>query len=171
MASTLRIAGIVPESITDGPGIRTAVFVQGCPHRCAGCHNPDSHDFSGGRDIGVDEILAAIKRNPLLGGVTLTGGEPLCQAAALTELARDVRALGLEVAVYTGYTLEALLAENDPDRRALLAETDILVDGPFVLAERSLALRFRGSRNQRILDVPRSLAAGQPVPATSPRWI
>lgn len=169
--STLSVAGVVDDSITDGPGIRTAIFVQGCPHGCPGCHNPDSHSFSGGQDMTVEQLLARIGKNPLLSGVTLTGGEPLCQAAPLAELARQVRTMGLEVAVYTGYTWEELMAENDPGRMALLAQTDTLIDGRFVLDQRSLDLKFKGSRNQRVIDVQRSLQNGALAPETSPRWV
>jgi anaerobic ribonucleoside-triphosphate reductase activating protein len=161
----------VPDSITDGPGIRTAVFVQGCPHGCVGCHNPASHDFSGGTDTTVDDLFCQIARNPLLSGVTFTGGEPLCQAEALAELAERVKALGLEVAVYTGYTWEELAAEQDAGRMALLRQTDTLIDGRFELAQRSLELKFKGSRNQRILHVQKSLAAGKPVLEQSKRWV
>lgn len=169
--SVLDIAGIVDDSITDGPGIRMAIFVQGCPHRCPGCHNPASHDFARGQQMEVDELARRVSQNPLLSGVTLTGGEPICQAGPLAELARRVKELGLEVAVYTGYTWEELMAERDADSMALLACTDTLIDGRYEQARRSLELRFRGSRNQRILDVQASLRAGEAVPETSPRWV
>ncbi|MEG2259298.1 MAG: 4Fe-4S cluster-binding domain-containing protein, partial [Oscillospiraceae bacterium] len=104
MMSTLKIAGIVGDSITDGPGIRTAVFVQGCPHKCEGCHNPQSHDFNGGTEMDIDEIFKKIEQNPLLSGVTFSGGEPFCQAGGLAELGKKVKSLGLEIAIYTGYT-------------------------------------------------------------------
>lgn len=169
--SMLRVAGVVDDSITDGPGIRTAVFVQGCPHRCPGCHNPDSHDFDTGQDRTVDELFAQIQKNPLLTGVTFTGGEPMCQPGPLAELAEKVKELGLEVAVYTGYTWQELIAENDPDRMALLALADTLIDGRFQQDERSLELKFKGSRNQRVIDVPASLKQGNAVLETSPRWV
>ena len=169
--SRLNIAGVVGDSITDGPGLRTTIFVQGCPHCCPGCHNPETHDFAGGRAADTDALFADIAANPLLSGVTFSGGEPMCQAAPLAVLGARIKQAGLEVACYTGYTLEALLAEKDPDRMALLAVCDVLVDGPFVLAERSLELRFKGSRNQRTLDVQKSLAAGAPVLCTDPRWV
>jgi len=158
-----RIYGTAEDSIVDGPGIRNVVFVQGCPHHCAGCHNPESHDFSGGREADTEEIIAALKRNPLLDGLTLSGGEPMCSAQACAELARAARALHLNVWCYTGYTWEQLMTEADPDCMALLEAVDVLVDGPFVLAERSLELKFCGSRNQRLIDVPKSRAAGEVV--------
>jgi len=169
--SELRLFGFVRESITDGPGLRAAVFVQGCPHRCEGCHNPGSHDFAGGYTAGTQDIFREIQRNPLLSGVTFTGGEPMCQPGPLTELAALSRSIGLDVAVYTGYTLEELLAEDDPARMALLAAADTLVDGRFLLKERSLELRFRGSANQRVLDARKSLDARAPVLQASERWL
>lgn len=169
--SELRVAGLVGDSITDGPGIRLTVFVQGCPHGCPGCHNPQSHDFAGGEATDTAEILGRVRRNPLLSGVTFSGGEPFCQPAPLAELGGQIKALGLELAIYTGYTLEELLAENDPDCMALLRCADVLVDGRFILAQRSLDLKFKGSRNQRVLNVAASLAAGCAVEEQSDRWV
>lgn len=163
MSKPIRLAGVIRESIVDGPGIRFVVFVQGCPHHCEGCHNPESHDFSGGYDCEPEKILAEIKKNPLLDGVTFSGGEPLCQAAALLPLAKEIKKLGLNLFIYTGSIFEDLLKNQNPDVMALLQEGDFLVDGPFVLAQRDLTLLFRGSQNQRILDLPQSLAQGQAV--------
>lgn len=160
----LQVAGIMKESIVDGPGIRYAVFVQGCPHRCPGCHNPQTHPFEGGTEMDVADIFAEFKRNPLLKGVTLSGGEPFAQAEALAELAKLVHGAGKDVVAYTGYVYEDLLAMDDPAVHALLAETDLLIDGPFLQKQRNLELRFRGSENQRLIDVAKSRAAGQAVP-------
>ena len=159
----IRISGIVNDSIVDGPGFRLAVFTQGCPHHCVGCHNPQTHDFEGGREIDTQEIIEKLRGNPLLDGITLSGGEPFCQGAACAELASAAHALGLNVWAYSGYTYEQLLAGN-AEQRALLAETDVLVDGPFVLPQRTLELRFRGSANQRLIDVKASAAAGSAQP-------
>lgn len=159
----IRISGIVNDSVVDGPGFRLAVFTQGCPHHCAGCHNPQTHDFEGGREIDTQEIIEKLRGNPLLDGITLSGGEPFCQGAACAELASATHALGLNVWTYSGYTYEQLLA-GDAEQRALLAETDVLVDGPFVLPQRTLELRFRGSANQRLIDVKASAAAGSAQP-------
>ena len=161
----LRISGIVRESVVDGPGIRFVVFTQGCPHHCPGCHNPDTHPFDGGKLVNIERILAEVDKNPLLKGLTLSGGEPFCQPGPLAELARKAHARGLDVMVYSGYTLEQLLekAETEPEVGALLREADVLVDGRFIEAEKSLILKFRGSRNQRILDVKKSLSEGGPV--------
>ncbi len=158
----IRIAGIVNDSIVDGPGFRFAVFTQGCPHRCPGCHNPQTHDFAGGRDADTGEILAQIRRNPLLDGLTLTGGEPFCQSAACLELAKGAHAAGLNVWSYSGYSFEELL-RGDDDWRALLENIDVLVDGRFLIERRTLECRFRGSDNQRLIDVPKSLAAGRAI--------
>ncbi|MDD3244070.1 MAG: anaerobic ribonucleoside-triphosphate reductase activating protein [Eubacteriales bacterium] len=167
----VKLSGLTPDSIVDGPGYRLAVFTQGCPHHCPGCHNPQTHDFEGGEWKDTDEILAMVRGNPLSDGVTLTGGEPMCQAEALAQLAAQVHDLGLTVVTYTGYTLEQLLAQGDPHRLALLAQTDLLIDGPFVLAQRSLELPFRGSANQRLLDAPQSLQQGHAVEADLKRWL
>jgi len=165
MMSEFRISGIVRESVVDGPGIRFVVFTQGCPHHCPGCHNPDTHPFDGGKLVPVSRILEEIRKNPLLKGVTLSGGEPFCQPGPLAELARAVHGDGLDVMTYSGYTFEQLCekAKTEPDTAALLSECDVLVDGRFVEAEKSLLLKFRGSKNQRILDVVKSLAAGEAV--------
>lgn len=166
----IRIAGTTTDSIVDGVGIRLAVFTQGCPHGCNGCHNPETHDPTGGRATDTQKIIEGLRANPLQSGVTLSGGEPFMQAAACAQIARAAHAMGKNVWTYTGYTFEMLLKEGDPDRLALLAETDVLVDGPFILKERSLELRFCGSRNQRLLDVKRSLEAGGAVRWEPPQW-
>ena len=161
----LKLSGIERESIVDGPGIRYVIFVQGCPHHCEGCHNPQTHDFSGGYEEQSETLLGEIRKNPLLSGVTLSGGEPFCQPAPLAELAQQIHTLGLNIVTYTGYTFEDLLhkAKEHPDILALLRATDILIDGKFEINRKSLNLRFRGSSNQRILDVPASLSCGSPV--------
>lgn len=159
----MRIAGIVQDSIVDGPGLRLTVFTQGCPHRCPGCHNPQTHDPAGGQEITVEALTDKLRANPLLDGLTLSGGDPFAQAGECARLAQNARELGLNVWCYTGYSLEHLLAARRPDWNALLSQLDVLVDGPFLLAERSLDLPWRGSRNQRLLNVPASLAAGAPV--------
>lgn len=155
----LHLSGIVKESIVDGPGLRLVVFAQGCPHRCRGCHNPHTHPFRGGTDASIDSIVADVRQNPLLDGVTLSGGEPFEQAEGFAELARRVKELGMSVMTYTGYTYEAIVAglRERAGWRALLESTDVLVDGPFIWERRSLRLRFRGSDNQRFIDVPSSL--------------
>ena len=157
------MAEVYHESIANGPGIRYVVFVQGCPHNCEGCHNPSTHDFGGGKNCSVEDITAEITKNPLLRGVTFSGGEPFEQAAALCVLAKNVRAKGLDIFCYSGYTFEEILASGDENKLMLLRLSDVLVDGQFVLAQRSLSLPLRGSKNQRVIDVAKSLAAGTVV--------
>lgn len=157
----IRIAGIEPESIVDGPGYRLAVFTQGCPHHCPECHNPETHDVCGGRLTDTEEIIAQLGKNPLVRGVTLTGGEPMLQAAALCEVAKAAKEKGLSVWCYTGYTLEALLERGDPDQMRLLSLCDVLVDGPFVVHLRSLDLLYCGSSNQRLIRMKETLASGK----------
>lgn len=163
--NTIRLAGVVRESIVDGPGLRFTVFCQGCPHGCEGCHNPATHDFEGGYDCEISKIIAAVDENPLLDGVTFSGGEPMCQPEAFTVLAEELKKRNLNIMVYTGYTYEELLelAETRPAVGKLLELTDYLVDGRFILAQRDLTLPFRGSTNQRILDMKQTFAAGKPV--------
>lgn len=167
--SELRIAGIQAESIVDGPGYRFTIFTQGCPHRCEGCHNPQTHDIEGGTLIDTDSLLEKIKKNPLLSGVTFSGGEPFFQAQALIPLAKQIKGLGLELAAYSGWTFEELM-DMGGAAKELLELCDVLIDGRFILAERSLMLRFRGSENQRICDVPESLKQNKAVEIHDGRW-
>ena len=162
---TLRIAGIMRESIVDGPGIRFAVFCQGCPHNCPDCHNPETHDFNGGTEVSIEKILKAIDENPMLKGVTFSGGEPTCQADGFLTLAKAVKARGLDITVFSGYTYEQLMerAKEEPALARLLDLTDLLIDGPFVRAKKDLTLQFRGSSNQRLIDMNATREAGQIV--------
>ena len=161
MDYNLRIAGVEPESIVDGPGFRYAVFTQGCPRNCPGCHNPQTHPFEGGRLVDIRDLFREICGNPLLRGVTFSGGEPFCQPAPLAELGRMVHGRGLDVTAFTGYLYEELTAMRNPAVDRLLAQTDILIDGPFVLAQKDLSLRFRGSRNQRVIDMNETRRLGR----------
>lgn len=156
----LRVADLINDSIVDGPGFRYAVYTQGCSHNCKGCHNPGTHSFDGGRDIDIDDIMSEIEENPLLSGVTFSGGDPLFQPRPLISLAKRVKDTGLNIWCYTGWTWEALMKMNDTDILKLLEYVDVLVDGPFVLEKRTLELPFRGSSNQRLIDVERSLKNG-----------
>ena len=166
----LELAGIVSDSIVDGPGIRTAIFAQGCPHHCKGCHNPETWEFGCGTLIPVEAVVEIVRSNPLCRGVTFSGGEPFAQAAEFAELAALLKEKGYEVASYSGYTFEQLL-EGTEDQKLLLGTIDILIDGPFIQSQKSLELAFRGSRNQRILDVRKSLMEGKAVETASPRWL
>ena len=159
----ISLSGVTVDSILDVPGLRLTIFTQGCLHHCPGCHNPQTHDPEGGSWADTEDILAAAAENPLLDGITLSGGDPFLQPVPCLALAEGAHKIGLNVWTYTGYTWEALLEENDAEKLALLKETDVLVDGPFLLAERSLELRFCGSRNQRLIDVKKSLAEDKVV--------
>ncbi len=156
MTSQIRIAGVVKESIVDGPGIRFVVFAQGCSHHCEGCHNPATHDLSGGHLVAIGTIIGEMKKNPLLDGITLSGGEPFLQPEGFGELASQAKAAGYHVMTYTGYTYESLLAKREGPWQRLLKYTDLLVDGRFEAEQKSLRLKFRGSQNQRIIDMNQS---------------
>lgn len=160
MSQPLRISGCLSDSIVDGPGMRYVVFVQGCPHHCPGCHNPQTHDFSGGYLADTEEILRQIAADPLMGGVTFSGGEPFCQAGALCALGEQIKALGKDLTIYSGYTFEELLqkGKENPDIMRLLQICDLLIDGRYIEAQRDLSLRFRGSSNQRIIQLREALA-------------
>lgn len=172
-AHTIRLYGLEPESIVDGAGYRTAIFVQGCPHHCKGCHNPGSHDANGGTIWTLDEIEAKFSNHPLLDGITLTGGEPFTQPAQCAALARSAHAMGQNVWTYSGYTLEQLyeMSLENADMKALLDETDVLIDGLFVLEQRSLDLLFRGSRNQRLIDMRQTRITGRLALWEPEAWI
>ncbi len=150
----IRIAGFVNDSITDGPGIRFTVFTQGCPRSCKGCHNPQTQSMSGGKLFEDTEILQMIKSNPLLTGVTFSGGEPMIQAKNLLNLAKEIKSLGLDLAIYTGYTFEELAKVDGA--LELLKFADVLIDGPFVESLKDYKLKFKGSSNQRVIDVKKS---------------
>ncbi|MCL2415399.1 MAG: anaerobic ribonucleoside-triphosphate reductase activating protein [Defluviitaleaceae bacterium] len=155
----IRIAGTVNDSITDGPGLRYTVFAQGCRHKCPGCHNPQTHDENGGRLIGIDALIAEAVKNPLLDGVTISGGEPFLQRDALRFLVGRLAEREIDVMVYTGHTWEELIL--NPENMNILEKIDYLVDGKFVQSKKSLDLVFRGSSNQRIINVKKSLAEGK----------
>ncbi|NLG84304.1 MAG: anaerobic ribonucleoside-triphosphate reductase activating protein [Firmicutes bacterium] len=168
----LRLAGLVKESVVDGPGLRAVVFVQGCPHRCPGCHNPKTWDPAGGFLMTVEELWDEIKGLRLLRGITYSGGEPFAQAAPLALLAERIKGKGWDLFVYTGYTWEELQRRrtHDPGSDRLLRLADVLVDGPFILAARDPRLPFRGSRNQRLIDLRASEGAGRSVIWEVPAW-
>ena len=154
-APLLRLSGVISESIVDGPGFRYVVFTQGCPHGCPGCHNPQTHDYNGGTLIDPLTLLPEIDENPLLAGVTFSGGEPFCQPEALLPLAREIKARGLHLLIFSGYTYEQLqaMAASSEATAQLLRLCDTLIDGPYIEEQRDLTLQFRGSANQRILQL------------------
>lgn len=159
--TTLKIAGVVTESIVDGPGIRYTIFTQGCPFHCKGCHNPQSQPLKGGIDVKLKVFYDEIKQNPLISGVTFSGGEPFIQAGALSLLAKVLKKEGYSMWSYSGYTFDKL--ENDDKFRSLLEHLDVVVDGPYVQSKHSMDIDFRGSTNQRIIDVQKSLAQDKVV--------
>ena len=165
----VNLAGIVTDSIVDGPGLRTTLFAQGCPHHCEGCHNPETWDFSGGTEVSMEASVEIVKSSPLCRGVTFSGGEPFAQAGGFAEIAKALKEKGYEVASYSGYTFEELLDGTD-GQKELLHCLDVLIDGPFLMREKSLEIAFRGSRNQRIINVPESLKAGKVVTIDRGRW-
>lgn len=157
----LRILHIVEGTSVDGPGLRTSIYMAGCNHHCPGCHNPKSWDFGGGQERTLDELMQAIAYNEA--PVTLSGGDPLQQPEGTRALVHRIKQeLGYNVWCYTGYTWEEIMA--DPVLLDTVREVDVVVEGPFIEAERDISLRFRGSRNQRLVDVSRSLATGALVP-------
>jgi len=151
----MRIAGLVQDSIVDGPGLRFVVFTQGCTLRCTGCHNPDTWDPDGGREMPVGDIIEEMLSNPLTDGLTLSGGEPFEQAADCAGLAAAALEKGLNVWVFTGRTYENLLMEtvNDPAAKALMENTNVLVDGAFIHKERTYTKKWCASGNQRVIEI------------------
>lgn len=164
----MRIAGFVEESIVDGPGFRIVIFFQGCAHHCYGCHNPETWDFEGGKEVSFDLIKKIIDDNPYSDGITLSGGDPLYQIDASTEIAEYAKSKGLDVILYTGFLFEEVLEMTKANQRLkdLLNNVDTLIDGPFILEQRHLSLKFRGSSNQRIIDVKKSLMQNKIVEKT-----
>ncbi|CAM2815056.1 anaerobic ribonucleoside-triphosphate reductase activating protein [Helicobacter burdigaliensis] len=152
----LKLAGIVEESIVDGFGLRYVIFTQGCLHKCKGCQNPHTHDLNGGYLKDSVEILEELRKNPLLKGVTFSGGEPFLQSKNLAVLAKEIKSFGLDLTIYSGFTFEELVKKQD--YYELLELCDVLIDGRFILEKKDLSLRFRGSTNQRLIDVQKTLS-------------
>ena len=156
-------ADLQKDSIVDGPGIRTVIWTQGCPHNCFGCHNPSTHDFNGGELIDVDLIKSEIDDLVFQSGITFSGGDPMCQADACYEIAKYAVSKGLNIWCYTGYTFEQLLELGKKKKGIMdfLSCIDVLVDGKFMMEHRSLDVKYRGSTNQRLIDVKKSLACSK----------
>jgi anaerobic ribonucleoside-triphosphate reductase activating protein len=160
----MRLSGITPESLVDGPGLRYVIFTQGCLHGCPHCHNHASWDINGGKEYTVKQIIRLIKQQKKKNrGVTFSGGEPFLQAAELAEVALAARQRGWDVVTYTGFTYEELIADNNDGVKALMSASDILIDGKYIHKLRSATLQFRGSSNQRIIDVAKTQENGQIV--------
>jgi anaerobic ribonucleoside-triphosphate reductase activating protein len=159
-----RIAGVTVESLVDGPGIRSVVFFQGCPHHCPGCHNPETWAWEAGREILGSDLISLLQLNPLVDGVTFSGGEPFSQASAAVVLGKYLKSLHLNLWIYTGYMWEYLrAATGHPEFQELLAIADVLVDGPYLAQAREPGGIFRGSANQRMINVPASLESGKVI--------
>lgn len=159
----IRLAGTVKESVVDGPGVRYVVFTQGCSHKCPGCHNKETHDMCGGYSESLDNLIDDISINNKTDLVTISGGEPFMQPEQVYRLLEALKRMGKHTMCYTGFTVEQLMNDDNEYRRLMLSKIDILVDGPFVKSCRNLSLCFRGSTNQRILDMPRTLVTNSPV--------
>lgn len=161
----VRLSGIAYESLVNGPGVRRVLFSQGCKHNCEGCFNPDTHSFDGGRVFNADYLVEDILNNPMLKGVTFSGGDPLEQADKFAYIASKLKKHGLNVWSYTGYTFEYIVkhASDKKGWQELLRNVDVLVDGRFECDKKAEGLRFRGSSNQRIVDVKKSLNSGKVV--------
>lgn len=159
----MKIAGTLTHSLVNGDGWRFVIFTQGCPHHCPGCQNPDTHDPAGGEEVSLDYMRGLIldQSKKLTDGVTFSGGDPFMQPAECAELAEYTHSLGLDVWAYTGWTYEELL--KDPAKKLFLEKVDVLVDGPFLIDKKSETCKFRGSTNQRIINVPKSLLSGQVI--------
>ena len=157
-------ADLQSDSIVDGPGLRTVIWTQGCAHHCKGCQNPSTHDFKGGYLEDVDNLKEEIKALDI-DGITLSGGDPMFQVEASLEIAKYAKSLGLNVWCYTGYTYEELMAISKTNKKMLdlLNNIDALVDGRFELDQLSYEVVFRGSKNQRIIDVASSLKVGKAI--------
>ena len=157
----IRLFGTVNDSIVDGPGLRYTIFTQGCLHHCPGCHNPQSHPLDGGYLEDCDKILAEIFNNPLLDGITLSGGEPMLQIEPLKYICQEVKKHHLNIVIYSGYTYEQII--SDQNKLSLLKLGDMLVDGLYVEEKRSLALLYRGSSNQRLINIQESIIQGKVI--------
>lgn len=150
-------ADLQEDSIVDGIGIRTVIWTQGCSHNCPECHNPKTHDFNGGDLVELDDVIEAIENLTGQDGVTFSGGDPMFQPKQCAILAKKVHELGMNVWAYTGFTYEELLDKGSKDILDFLSNIDVLIDGKFDINKKSLDLEFRGSSNQRVIDVSKSI--------------
>ena len=161
MKKTVRLAGIAYESLVNGPGIRRVFFAQGCKHNCKGCFNPETHSFDKGIVLEIDKLIKDVLENPMITGVTFSGGDPIEQAHSFSYMAKILKNKGLNIWCYTGYSFEEVLKSEE--KLALLKEVDVLVDGRFDLKFKSEKVKYRGSSNQRIIDVKESLKTNEIV--------
>lgn len=164
----MNICGYIPESINEGPGLRAVVFISGCTHRCPGCFSPHTWSFQAGKPFTLElqqQIIGEMAENPLLGGLTIAGGDPFFSAAETSKFVQRVRAAlpDFSIWIYSGYTWEEIIHSNHPEYLKLLQLCDVLIDGRFDQQQRDVSLLYRGSRNQRIVDINRSMVSGQAV--------
>ena len=160
----MRLSGITPESLVDGPGLRYVIFTQGCSHRCPYCHNPETWDMDAGKEYTVRQIIRLLKQQKKKKqGITFSGGEPFLQAAELAEVAESAHLISWDIVTYTGFTYEELIGDNNNSIKALLSATDILIDGKYIHKLRSIELPFRGSSNQQIIDLAKTREKGHIV--------
>lgn len=162
MRNMVRLSGIAYESLVNGPGMRRVFFSQGCTHNCKGCFNPDTHDFNGGEERNIDDLINDVKDNPIITGITFSGGDPFEMAEEFAYMAKEFKVQGLNIWSYTGYTFEEIIANLDKRDgfRELINNIDVLVDGRFE-EDKTGEFRYRGSSNQRIIDVKKSLKQGE----------
>lgn len=153
----LRISGVEKESIVDGPGFRYVIFTQGCLHKCKGCQNPNTHDLDGGYKINLEYLIEDVLKNKFLDGVTFSGGEPFLQSKQCAYLAKALKAHNLNIMCYTGFTYEQLISSPQDEYNNFMKYIDVLVDGPFINDKIDRSLQFRGSTNQRIINVSKSM--------------
>jgi len=166
----MRLSGITPESIVDGPGLRYVIFTQGCQHKCPHCHNPETWDMDAGKEYSVKQVIRLLKKQKKTKqGVTFSGGEPFLQAVELTEVAQAAHQIGWDVVTYTGFTYEELIESKDDGVKALLSVSDILIDGKYIHKLRSIELAFRGSSNQQIIDLAKTRKKGEIVLWNKPK--
>lgn len=146
------------DSIVDGPGLRTVIWTQGCPHNCKGCHNPQTHDFNKGFKVNTEDIIAQIKNTRLQRGITISGGEPFMQVEPLIEIVKEIKKdTNFDIWIFSGYTIEELTSNKNKDKNIeLLRYVDVLVDGKFEEDKKDIDLIFRGSSNQRVIDVKKT---------------
>lgn len=161
MKNKIRIAGIFNDSLVDGPGVRLSIFMQGCPHACQGCHNPNTWDKNGGYLVNLDDIVSKFSENKFLDGITLTGGDPLIHVEKSLYLAKKAKKHGLNIIIYTGFLYEDLIKKNDKNLKELFKISDVLIDGPFIIKLHDKNLKWRGSSNQRIIALKESLESNK----------
>lgn len=161
----IRLAGILEESIVDGPGIRFVIFTQGCPHHCPGCHNPETHDYSGGTLVNINDLVQKFTKYPYMTGLTISGGEPFIQSCEILEIIKEFKKIypKKNIMIFSGYKYEELINKNNSTINDILSLSDYLVDGKFILANRDISLHFKGSTNQRIIDLKQTYNNDNPL--------